>query len=275
MTVNREALLRRENEYLTKKIKEELSTWRKNNYESAKHTVISIVISSLALVFGGSLTLYGSLASLKNLFKEVNENAEEFKNTMETFKSLYQNTEPQQESSVKVIEEHLEDYYKDQKKVFEFLEGLNKHMHHMLICRSITVTITSLVVLMLAIVSIFYLIINSENDIFEIIDILLICFSAIILYHSICVMICIQLIIPHITEHMFEKRRDKEKKKKEAAEKGSVQDEQQLKVQNQQQLNVQDEQQLKVQDQLQFKVQDQQQLKIQDKQLLKMEKVVS
>ncbi|CAG8595057.1 4263_t:CDS:2 [Gigaspora rosea] len=233
----------------------ELGAWRTNNYESVKHTVISIVISSLALVFGiflyiterinfgeeikniistsvigagGSLTLYGSLASLKNLFKEVNENEEEIKSTMEIFKDLYQKSEPQLESkTIEVFVEELEEYYKDLKKIFLFLEGLNKHMHHMLICRSITVTITSLVVLMLAIVSIFYLIVDSQNDFFETIDILLICFSAIILYHTICVMICIQLIIPHITEHMLQKRKKKEKEKmvKMALEEVLVQDE--------------------------------------------------
>ncbi|KAF0442572.1 hypothetical protein F8M41_003648 [Gigaspora margarita] len=195
MTINRGSLLQRENEYLMKKIKEELDTWRKNNYESAKHTVISIVISSLALVFGiflfiteqinfgeeikniistsvigtgGSLTLFGSLSSLKNLFKEVNENAEEFKNTMDIFRDLYQKTElqqktePQQESNVKELVDQLEKYFKVQKKIVEFLGGLNKHMQHMLICRSIAITIASLVVLMLAIVSILYLTINRD-----------------------------------------------------------------------------------------------------------------
>ncbi|CAG8553016.1 36015_t:CDS:2 [Gigaspora margarita] len=240
MTINREILLRRENEYLTKKIKEELDAWRKNNYESTKHTVISIVISSLALIFGiflyiteksnfgeeiknvvstsvigagGSVTLLGSLSSLKNLFKEVNENAEEFKNTMEIFKDLYQKTEPQQESN-EILLEQLEEYYKDQKKIFAFLEGLNMHMHHMLICRSIIVTISSLVVLMLAIVSTFYLIINSDDYVFVIIDILLVCFAILILYLSICVMICIQLIIPNITEEILSKRRVKEREGK-------------------------------------------------------------
>ncbi|RIB24641.1 hypothetical protein C2G38_638379 [Gigaspora rosea] len=147
---------------------------------------------------------------------------------MEIFKDLYQKSEPQLESkTIEVFVEELEEYYKDLKKIFLFLEGLNKHMHHMLICRSITVTITSLVVLMLAIVSIFYLIVDSQNDFFETIDILLICFSAIILYHTICVMICIQLIIPHITEHMLQKRKKKEKEKmvKMALEEVLVQDE--------------------------------------------------
>ncbi|CAG8621228.1 25325_t:CDS:2, partial [Gigaspora rosea] len=209
MSINRESLLRRENIYLTKKIKEELGAWRKNNYDSAKHTVISIVISSLALVFGiflyiterinfaeeiknvistsvigagGSLTLVGSLASLKNLFKEVNENAEEFKNTMDIFKDLYKKSDTQHESeAIEVLVEQLEEYYKDLKKIFYFLEGLNKHMHHMSICRSIYVTITSLVVLMLAI-----------------------------------------LVIPHITDSMLENRKRKEMEKlmNEAAEEG-------------------------------------------------------
>ncbi|CAG8808249.1 310_t:CDS:1, partial [Gigaspora rosea] len=49
---NEETLLRIENEYLLKKINEELNEWIKNNYGSTKHTVISIAISSLALLIG-------------------------------------------------------------------------------------------------------------------------------------------------------------------------------------------------------------------------------
>ncbi|CAG8461601.1 3334_t:CDS:1, partial [Dentiscutata heterogama] len=246
MSINQEILLQRENEFLMIKIKEELDAWRKNNYESSKHTVISIVISSLALIFGvflfiteksnfgqefknilstsvigagGSLTLIGSLASLKNLFKKVNENAEEFKITMETFKGLYQNADTKQESPIIEVLVGLEEYYKDQKKIYKFLEELNSHMQDMLICRSITVTITSLIFLMLAIISIFYLFINCDDYIFVIIDILLISFSSLFLYNSICVMICIQLIIPNVTEGMFSKRREKEKMRKEEKEK--------------------------------------------------------
>ncbi|CAG8747878.1 9506_t:CDS:1 [Racocetra persica] len=227
----KETLLQKENEYLHKKIKEELDTWRKNNFESAKHTVISIVVSSFALLFGvflfifekttfakeiknvistsvigtgGSVTLLGSLASLKSLFKEADQDAAEYQNILETLKKT--ETETQGESVVNTeYVDKLQERYADQKRIFKFLEGLNRHMKFMSICRSVIVTVASLVVLMLALVSVFYLILSDDEFIFQILDILLILCSTLILYYSICVMILIQLIIPFSTEEMLTK----------------------------------------------------------------------
>ncbi|CAG8459475.1 23615_t:CDS:2 [Gigaspora margarita] len=115
--IKRVALLHKENEYLMKKITEELTTWSNNNTNSAKYTVISIVISTIALLFGvilfifeksnykqeikniistsiigtgGSVTLLGSLVSLKELFKRASEGAKDFENTLKSFKALFQ-----------------------------------------------------------------------------------------------------------------------------------------------------------------------------------------
>ncbi|CAG8802438.1 25595_t:CDS:2 [Gigaspora margarita] len=226
---NKETLLQRENEYLLKKINEELNELIKNNYGSTKHTVISIAISSLALLIGivllifeksnfgqeikniiptftigagSSLTLFGSLTSLKNLFKQVNKDAEEFKTTLNMFKDLYKNRENKEESiEVLVIVTEVQKCYEEQKKyMYKFLDGLNKHLKHMSICRSIT----SLIFIILAIISTFYLNCNNDEYIFEIIDILLIFFSSLTLCHSICVMICIQVIIPNMTKDMLD-----------------------------------------------------------------------
>ncbi|CAG8489615.1 5376_t:CDS:2 [Cetraspora pellucida] len=226
-----EILLEKENEYLQRKIKEELEAWRKNNFESAKATVISIVVSSLSLLFGvflfifekstfaqeikntistsiigtgGSVTLLGSLAGLKNLFKEASDEAANFKDVLEMFKKTDAVT--QGESSVnKEFVQKLQKRYTDQKRIYKFLEGLNKHMQFMSICRTVIVTITSLAVLMLALISVFYLILSDDEFIFQIIDILLIICSSLILYYSICVMILIQLVIPFSTEEMLAK----------------------------------------------------------------------
>lgn len=226
---NKETLLQRENEYLLKKINEELNELIKNNYGSTKHTVISIAISSLALLIGivllifeksnfgqeikniiptftigagSSLTLFGSLTSLKNLFKQVNKDAEGFKTTLNMFKDLYKNGENKEESiEVLVIVTEVQKCYEEQKKyMYKFLDGLNKHLKHMSICRSIT----SLIFIILAIISTFYLNCNNDEYIFEIIDILLIFFSSLTLCHSICVMICIQVIIPNMTKDMLD-----------------------------------------------------------------------
>ncbi|CAG8667131.1 7740_t:CDS:2 [Gigaspora margarita] len=163
--MQREALLQNENEYLLKKITEELKTWTDNNTNSAKYTAISIVISAIALLFGvvlfifekssyrqeikniistsvigsgGSVTLFGSLASLNNLIKQANEDKKEFEKTLESFKDLF----------------------KDPTK-------------------------------------------KKDETIFKKIDIILISFSAYCLFHSISVMICIQIIIPSVTETML------------------------------------------------------------------------
>ncbi|CAG8580725.1 16520_t:CDS:1 [Cetraspora pellucida] len=224
----KEILLQKENEYLLGKINEELKEWKKNNYESAKATVISIIVSSLSLLFGvflfifekstfaqefkntistsvigtgGSVTLLGSLAGLKNLFKEANEQTEEFKKVLDMFKRTEDETKG--ESATDEYVQKLEEHYMDQKRIYKFLEGLNQHMRFMSICRTVIVTITSLAVLMLALVSVFYLVLSDDEFIFEIIDILLIICSSLILYYSICVMILIQFIIPFSTEEML------------------------------------------------------------------------
>ncbi|KAF0518310.1 hypothetical protein F8M41_016811 [Gigaspora margarita] len=231
--IKRAALLHKENEYLMKKITEELTTWSNNNTNSAKYTVISIVISTIALLFGvilyifeksnykqeikniistsiigtgGSVTLLGSLVSLKELFKRASEGAKDFENTLKSFKALFQDDDKVDqidEKEIKKIKE-LEDHLKDQKQIYIFLDGLNKHMQHMSICRSISVSITSLMFVMLAIISVFYLLFNDDDTIFIKIDIFLISFSAYCLFYSICVMICIQIIIPSVTEKMLD-----------------------------------------------------------------------
>ncbi|CAG8785578.1 18775_t:CDS:2, partial [Gigaspora rosea] len=239
--ITREVLLHKENEYLMKKITEELTTWSDNNVKSAQYTIISIVISAIAILFGvillifekssyrqevkniistsiigtgGSVTLLGSLASLKDLFKQASEEAKDFEKTLESFKDLFK--EPKKEDDdkddidneidknkpkkIKELEKHLE----DQKNIYIFLDGLNKNMQHMSICRSISVSIISLIFIMLAIISIFYLLFKEDETIFKKIDIFLISFSAYCLLYSICVMICIQIIIPSVTEKMLD-----------------------------------------------------------------------
>ncbi|CAG8592760.1 21608_t:CDS:2 [Gigaspora rosea] len=234
--MKRLALLQKENEYLMKKITEELTTWSKNNIKSAQYTVISIVISVIALLFGvilfifeksnykqevkniistsiigtgGSVTLLGSLASLRNLFQQSGEGAKDFQKTLDSFNALFKeegvkdNEDKIVQRKIKKIKE-LEDHLKDQKRIYIFLDALNKHMQHMSICRSISVSIISLLFIMLAIISIFYLIFNDDETIFDEIDIFLITFSAYCLFYSICVMICIQIIIPSVTEKMLD-----------------------------------------------------------------------
>ncbi|KAF0518311.1 hypothetical protein F8M41_016812 [Gigaspora margarita] len=238
--ITREVLLQKENEYLMKKITEELSTWSDNNAKSAGYTIVSIVISAIALLFGvvlfifekssyrqevkniistsvigtgGSVTLLGSLASLKHLFQQASEETKDFEKTLESFQELFK--EPKKEGDnvnkeneidkkkIKKIKE-LENHLEDQKKIYIFLDELNKHMQRMSICRSISVSITSLIFIMLAIVSIFYLLFKEDETIFKKIDIFLISFSSYCLLYSICVMICIQVIIPSVTEKMLD-----------------------------------------------------------------------
>ncbi|CAG8605854.1 10330_t:CDS:2, partial [Gigaspora rosea] len=199
--IKREALLKQENEYLMKKITEELTTWNKNSVKSAHFTLILLVISAITLFFGsvllileetgyrnkindiiftsvygtgGSVTLLGSLAFLKNLFQYSSEGIKEFEKTLESFTTSFQ--EPKK-------------------------DGLNKHMNHMTICRCIIVSILSFILITSTIAS---LIFKKDEEMQHDVDNLLAMFSSNLLLYSISVMITVEIIIPSVTEKMLD-----------------------------------------------------------------------
>ncbi|KAF0521885.1 hypothetical protein F8M41_015664 [Gigaspora margarita] len=125
----REVLLQKENEYLMKKITEELNIWSDNNSNSAKYTIISIVIFAIACLFGvilfifgkssyrqevkdiistsvigtgGSVTLLGSLFSLRNLLQQANKETQEFEKTLESFQELFKGPKKEGDKDNKV-----------------------------------------------------------------------------------------------------------------------------------------------------------------------------
>ncbi|CAG8817594.1 27035_t:CDS:1 [Gigaspora margarita] len=220
-------ILQRENEYLQKHIQIELNQWRKNNYNSIKHSIISIVICAISLVFGvfllashsfqnqirniistsfigagGTISLLGSLLSLRDLFKKIDENKQDVKDFTDLFKRFQSKSED--EGNIQGIATNNQDrlckHMEDQTKILNFLKKLNRHMQYMSICRSLYVSIASLIFVTLSIISVFLIMEPNQTPLFESIDSLLISFSAICLLSNISDMISIQLIIPKISE---------------------------------------------------------------------------
>ncbi|KAF0401370.1 hypothetical protein F8M41_009479 [Gigaspora margarita] len=221
-------VLQRENEYLQKHIKIELDQWRKNNYNSIKHSIISIVICAISLVFGvfllasnsfqnqikniittsfigagGTISLLGSLSSLRDLFKKIDEKKQYVNDFTDLLKKFQSKSEDKGNSQGIAVnnQDDLYEHMNNQTKILKFLKKLNRHMQYMSICRSLYVSITSLIFVTLSIISVFLLIfVPDEQSLFKTIDILLITFSAFCLLGNISDMINIQLIIPKITE---------------------------------------------------------------------------
>ncbi|CAG8621114.1 10730_t:CDS:1 [Cetraspora pellucida] len=215
-------ILSRENEYLRTKICEELNKWRLHNFKSTKESILSIIICILfcaresqfaelgkkistgVIGIGGTFTLFGSMNSLKDLFKQIDENKQEIDKLTNNLFKTPDDDKITKDTFAKGID--LKEHKKHQKTILRFLNKINKHMRYMLVSRTIYIVIASLIFIILALISIFLLIFtNDQNDptnefIFKIINIILISLSSYFLSIALSILICVQLVVPRIME---------------------------------------------------------------------------
>ncbi|CAG8726720.1 10260_t:CDS:2 [Dentiscutata erythropus] len=154
-----ENILLRENEFLRNKICEDFKKWKKLNYNATKQSIISTVtciffcaigvflyitennqlgikikniVSTSVIGTGGTLTLFGSLASLKALFKEISDHKKDFDSLVNYFRRSPDDDKIEISSFAKGVD--LEVHAKQQKLISRFLIKINRHMQYMLLC---------------------------------------------------------------------------------------------------------------------------------------------
>ncbi|CAB4412325.1 unnamed protein product [Rhizophagus irregularis] len=163
-----------------------------------KKSDIEGIVSTAVIGSGSTVTLVGSLASLKTLFKD---NKEGITQTVNTLAGIPNETD----TNGKIVTKFHFDLAELRKELnpLRFMENLNRHMQYMLICRTILVSLVSLVSIILTVVAISVVASNrnkkiKDDDIFSNMIITLISFSVFCLWCTICVRICLQIIIPKV-----------------------------------------------------------------------------
>ncbi|CAB4411854.1 unnamed protein product [Rhizophagus irregularis] len=213
-------LAEREKEYYFNNLKEEFKKWKDYNYKSNRNSIIAMaiclfsialgvvlfikksdiegIVSTAVIGSGSTVTLVGSLASLKTLFKD---NKEGITQTVNTLAGIPNETD----TNGKIVTKFHFDLAELRKELnpLRFMENLNRHMQYMLICRTILVSLVSLVSIILTVVAISVVASNrnkkiKDDDIFSNMIITLISFSVFCLWCTICVRICLQIIIPKV-----------------------------------------------------------------------------
>ncbi|GBB94097.1 hypothetical protein RclHR1_02290023 [Rhizophagus clarus] len=223
-------LAEREKKYYYNNLKELYEKWKYHNYISNRNSIIASVICLFSIVIGvflfvnkseaekdenivstaiygsgSTLTLVGSLTSLKTLFKKFKDNKEDLMQIGDLIKQLEEKgkLDDKKLENISEYQFNLDELRKHEKlNPLYFLGKLNRHMEYMLICRTILVSLMSLVFVILTIISIFILIVypGNGNKIFQDMDIILMAFSSFSLWCIISIRICMQIFIPGVIE---------------------------------------------------------------------------
>ncbi|CAB4411138.1 unnamed protein product [Rhizophagus irregularis] len=217
-------LAEREKEYYFNNLKKEFKRWKDYNYRSNRNSIIAMaiclfsialgvvllikksdiegIVSTAVIGSGSTVTLVGSLASLKTLFKD---NKEDITQAVNTLAGIPNETDINEKIVTKFHFDLDELRKKKESNPLCFMENLNRHMQYMLICRTILVSLVSLVSIILTVVAISVVASNhnkkiKDDDIFSNMIITLISFSVFSLWCTICVGICLQILIPKMIE---------------------------------------------------------------------------